>query len=336
MKAIRAPPAADRRMRLDPGDAHPNGPCDGGSLAGRLGINRAELDALVARGLPQLTDGRFDPYAAVSWLSWNALDACPALARKWRTWLRWFTTPGKQLRLSVQRAQTVYLPEARPLSWLVAEPPDAPGQRILGRIWQDGVAEGTARRIERPQAQREHTWRAEDDLELTPLAVEPRDRRWCEALLGDLAAAFTYSYRRYRPGEAVAWTGTCLDLALLSGAELDRRGREWRLVCGVVAHRVLANVHFWVEMDDGPAGWIPLDPTIPAVARMLGPDWRSALAPAIGRHDARRIRVGSAPGATCRDGGLGGCAGVITAAGDDASFCTDWAIGECSWSVAAI
>ena len=323
-------------MQLDPGDAQPNGPCDGGSLAGRLDLAGAQLDALVARGLPQLPDGRYDPYAVVSWLSWHALEDCPALARKWRTWRRWFTTPGNPLRLSVQRLHSVYLPEARPLRALVPEPPDLPGQHILGRIWQEGWCEGGCRRIERPVAGREHTWRAEDDLVLTPLAVEPRDRRWCETLLGDLAAAFTYSYRRHRPGEAPAWTGTCLDLALLCGAELARRGRDWRLVCGVVAHRALANVHFWVELDDGPAGWIPLDPTIPAIARMLGPDWRSAIAPAVGRHDGRRIRVGSAPGAACQDGLLGGCAGTVEAAGDDASACTDWAIGECSWSIAAL
>jgi hypothetical protein len=318
-------------MPLDPGDAHPNGPCAGEILAERLGLDAQQFDIVLARGLPRQDDGRFDPFAAVSWLSWHALDTCPVLARKWRTWLRWFTTPGRALRLSVTRSQSVYLPEARPLSWLVPEPPDALGQRILGRIWEEGDAVGPQRRITRQQPQLVHRWQAVDDLELFPVVVEPRDRRWCETLVSDLAAAFTYQYRRHQPGEPT-WTGTCLDLALLTGAELTRRCRAWRLVCGVVAHRALANVHFWIEMDDGPAGWIPLDPTIPAVARMLGPDWQTAVSPAVGRHDARRIRVGSAG----QDAGFGPCVGVVESAGEDASFCTDWAIGECSWSVAAI
>ncbi len=168
---------------------------------------------------------------------------------------------------------------------------------------------------------------------LRPELTEPRDRQLFEALLARLAADFTYAYRRHQPGEPLGRVGTCLDISRLLGQELQRLGRAWRLVSGVVAHRGLANVHFWVEAEDGPAGWIPLDPTLPAVARMLGGDWRSTVPLAVGRHDGRRIRLASTPGPVGDD--LGGICGWLDAEGANAIFCTDWAIGECGWSIAA-
>lgn len=325
-------------MQLDPGDDHPNGPCPPDETARRLGVDAAVVACWTDAGLPVASDGRIDPYVAVSWVSWHRLAECPALARKWRAWLRWFTTPGRACRLAVRRTQTIFLPSPGILRWWVPEPPDAPGQRILGRIWSEGEPEGRHRLIERREAAREHRWEAEDDIELTPTPAEPRDRAWCETLVADLAAAFTYAYRRHRPDEAPAWTGTCLDLARLAGAELERRGRDWRLVSGVVAHRGLANAHFWVEFDDGPAGWVPLDATIPAVARMLVPDWRAAVVPAVGRHDGRRIRVGDSMSPLVQVPGgpqYGSCAGEVAVGDAGALHCTDWAVGECGWSVSA-
>lgn len=320
-------------MRLDPGDDHPNGPCPAADLAGRLGIQPADLLRLIDRGAPVMADGRMDPYAVVSWISWHGLDACPALGRKWRAWLRWFTTTGRTMRISVHRAQTVYLPEARPLRWLVAEPTDGPGQRILGRIWAEGEAVSEGRLITRP-ADRIHRCLAEDDLELAPCMSEPSDRPWAERLVADLAGGFAYQYRRHRPGATTTDAGTCLDLALVAGTRLAEQGRSWRLVCGVVAHRVLANPHFWVEYEDAD-GWVPLDPTIPAVARMLGADWRATVPLAVGRHDGRRIRLGTAPGGGDH-AALSRCLGAIDAGGDDALYCSDWAVGECSWSIASV
>lgn len=318
-------------MFLDPGDNHPNGPCLPAEISRRLAIEESALARWLADGCPALPDGRLDPFVVCNWLSWGRLDRCPILARRWSVWLRWFTTVGKPCRVVVRRSQSCLLPEARPLRWQVPEPPDAPGQTILARQWMDGEAAEGHRIIERATAQ-EHRWSAEDEIALAPLAVEPRDRRFFETLLGDLAAGFTYAYRRHRPGEPVGDTGTCLDLARRCGAELTRFGRPWRLVSGVVAHRGLANVHFWVEADDGPAGWIPLDPTIPAVARMLGADWRAIVPLAVGRHDGRRIRVAAASGPVSDD--MGGIGGRLDAGGDEAMYCTDWAVGECAWSVA--
>ncbi len=319
-------------MFLDPGDNHPNAPCLPAELARRLAVSEATLAVWCGEGCPAQPDGRFDPFAVCNWLSWGRLERCPVLARRWRTWLRWFTTVGRPCRVVVRRSQTCLLPETRPLRWLVPEPGDAPGQQVLARQWSEGEPLDGFRLIERPAA-REHGWSAEDELALAPQTAEPRDRPLFEGLLGELAAGFTYAYRRHRAGEAVGDSGTCLDLARRCGGELTRLGRPWRLVSGVVAHRGLANVHFWVEADDGPAGWIPLDPTIPAVARMLGADWRATVPLAVGRHDARRIRVAAVHGPV--DDTLGGIGGWLDAGGDEAMYCSDWAIGECAWSIAA-
>lgn len=323
---------ADPSVFLEPGDDHPNAPCPAAEIAGRLRVSESDVAAWIADGCPALSDGRLDPYVVSNWLSWGRLDRCPALARRWNAWLRWFTTTGRPCRIVVQRAQTCLLPVARSLHWQVPEPGDAPGQHVLARQWDEGEPGEGCRLLERAPA-REHRWTAEDELALEPQAAEPRDRAMFEGLLSELAASFTYAYRRHRPGEPVTTTGTCLDLARLCGDALTRLGRPWRLVAGVVAHRGLANAHFWVEADDGPAGWIPLDPTIPAVARMLGADWRTLVPLAVGRHDARRIRVAATAGPVGDD--LGGIGGRLDATGDEAIYCTDWAIGECGWSIAA-
>jgi len=316
-------------MFLDPGDDHPNAPCAPGEIAKRLRVRVSEVATWPEAGCPALADGRLDPYAVCNWLSWGRLQRCPTLARRWRSWLHWFTTSGRPCRLEVHRAQSCLLPEARPLRWLVPEPADAPGQHVLARSWAEGEPAEGMRLIERGSA-REHRWQAEDEIAIEPVAVVPRDRRAWERLVEDVAGSFTYAYRRHRAGEVVGDVGTCLDLARRLGS---RCARPWRLVSGVVAHRALANAHFWIEVDDGPAGWIPLDATIPAVARMLGADWRATVPLAVGRHDGRRIRIADAPGPVGDD--FGGVGGRLDAGGDEALYCTDWAIGECAWSIAA-
>lgn len=326
---------AERAMLLDPGDGHPHAPCVGAELARRLGVAAETLASWRDAGMPTLPDGRLDPYAVTNWLSWGRLDRCLALQRRWRAWLRWFTTAGRPCRLEVRRAQTCWLPEARAMRWLVPEPADAPGQRILSRIWSDGEPSGGHRLIERPIA-REHAWSCLDEVALEPCAEPVDDRAMLESIVAELAASFTYAYRRHVPADAMLSTraqGTCLDLALRCGAELARRGRRWRLVSGVVAHRALANAHFWVEAQGAGDCWIPLDPTIPAVARMLGADWPAIVPWAVGRHDGRRIRIAACEDAVKPD--LGGIAGLLDAGGDEALYCSDWAVGECSWSVAA-
>jgi len=324
--------APDATVFIDPGDEHANAPCSLPQIAQRLAVTEVDVCGWLADGCPQESDGRLDPFQVCNWLSWGQLGRCPVLARRWNSWLRWFTTTGKPCRVVVARSQTCRLPEPRPLRWLVPEPGDAPGQQVVARQWNEGEALAGFRCLDRPTA-REHRWSAEDELALRPEAAEPRNRQEFETLLTNLAGAFTYAYRRHRPGEVAGPIGTCLDIARLLGVELERVGRRWRLVSGVVAHRGLANLHFWVEADDGPAGWIPLDPTIPAVARMLGRDWRRTVSLAVGRHDARRIRLACSEGPIGDD--LAGITGWLDAGGASALYCTDWATGECSWSIAA-
>ena len=319
-------------MYLDPGDDHANGPCERDEIARRLGVTSSDVLTWLGEGCPVANDGRLDPFQVCNWLSWGRLSRCPVLDRRWQSWMRWFTTTGRPCRIVVQRSQICRLPEAKRLTWLVPEPGDAPGQQVIARQWHDGEPTDGFRRLER-NAAKVHQWSAEDELELRPELAEPRDRHLFESLLTDLAADFTYAYRRHRAGEVSGQVGTCLDISRLLGRELDRLGRPWRLVSGVVAHRGLANIHFWIEADDGPAGWIPLDPTVPAVARMLGGDWRATVPLAVGRHDGRRIRLASAMAPD--DDELGGIGGHLDAEGHNALYCTDWAVGECSWSIAA-
>ncbi|MCS6969687.1 MAG: hypothetical protein RMM29_02240 [Planctomycetota bacterium] len=316
-------------MFLDPGDGHPHAPCAAAELARRLGVRAEDLHAWSAEGCPRQDDGRFDPYAVVSWLSWGRLDRCPVLARRWQRWLAWFTARPRPRRLRVRRAQRCWLPQPRALVWWVPEPSDAPGQRVLARLWSAGEACGPWRRLHFSPAPL-HAWQAEDEVALSPLSWPRRERPDLERLLCELIGSFVYAYRRHRPEERVERCGTCLDLARLLGQLCPR---PWRLVCGVVAQRALEHPHFWLEVDDGTAGWIPVDPTPLAVARMLGQRWEPLLPAAIGRWAARCVRVAAARGPLGAD--LGGIAGRLDAEGDEALYCSDWAIGLCSWRVAA-
>lgn len=314
---------------------HPNLPCQPAALAERLGVPPAAVARWVGDGLPMLPDGRIDPYAATNWLSWGRLEGCPLLARRWRAWLRWFTTPARPWQVSVRRSQVCFLPIAQSLRWLVPEPPDAPGQRILARCWAEGEEDGAFRRLDLPVSSRP-TWTCSDEIALERCAVPCADRAELAALVRELAGTFAYAYRQHLPGDtagAPRSSGTCLDLALACGMRLTAQGRPWRLISGVVAHRALANPHFWIEAAAVGGVWVPLDPTIPAAARMLGEDWAAAVEPAVGWHDARRIRVAACEGPVGAD--LGGVAGTCLAGADEALYCTDWAVGECAWSIAA-
>jgi hypothetical protein len=317
---------------LLPGDQDPNRPEAAEQLAQRFDVATTEVLRWLDEGLPG-TPGAVDPFAAVNWLSWGNLHRCPVLARRWRIWLRWFTTPARPCRLAVTRIGVLHLPRALPVRWWVREPGDAPGQRVLARTWCEGASAHGCRYLERT-GETEPSWRAEDEIALAPQAIEPEDRLRWERLVTELAGTFRYGYRRHVPHEAPRWEGTCLDLAQLAGAA---SGRPWRLVLGVVAHRMLANPHAWIEIEDR-AGWVPLDPTLPAVARMLGADWRTLVPLAVGRHDGRRLRIGTSqeplPGIP---GGAswGSAAGEVLADGRNAAACADWALGECRWSIAA-
>lgn len=137
------------------------------------------------------------------------------------------------------------------------------------------------------------------------------------------------------PSEAgrVDARGSCLDCARLLGQRLGERGRPWRMIAGIIADDELANPHFWLEVETT-AGWQPLDPSLPAIARMLGADWRAFARAYTGGCDARRIALAPlAPHDLPEGGSIGSLIGeaVATIAGvrHDAWACLDWVGGDC-------
>ena len=69
---------------------------------------------------------------------------------------------------------------------------------------------------------------------------------------------------------------------------------------GVVACSAIANPHDWLEVVGPGDTWIPLDPSLPCIARMLGLDWQPWVDAYCGGCDAGRIliarhRVGDDP-----------------------------------------
>ncbi len=332
------PPAAEP---LRPGAADPNRPQDPAGLARRLRVPSALVRRWIEGGLPVEDGGLIDPMTAVDWLNQGRLGECPLLARRWQRWMDWFIARPRRRRLTAQRIQCLHLPVAAPVTWWIPEPADGANQRHLSSLWAAGEADGRWRRLTWEVPVAEPRAEAESLIELLPGTVEPRDRPGLERLVAAVVADFRYVYRRHDADLAPRSAGTCLDLAVQVGAALAGAGRRWRLVGGVVAHNLLANLHAWVEVED-PAGWVPVDATPLAVARMLGRDWRVLLPGAIGRHDARCIRLGHAGEgggtlpAAAPYGGIFGDALVTVAGGQRPAWpCADWAVGGCAWRFAA-
>ena len=161
------------------------------------------------------------------------------------------------------------------------------------------------------------TWR--EDL-------APDERRTLQAVVEPLVAEFRYEYRRHDHAERTAeapLTGTCLDCALALLRALRAAGRAADLEGGIVARSDIANAHYWVVVETTGGRRIPIDPSIPAIARMLGADWRAWTRAYLGAIDARRITLSSrasawpaadrrfvdpVPGeAWCDQGGLWAC-----------------------------
>jgi hypothetical protein len=113
--------------------------------------------------------------------------------------------------------------------------------------------------------------------------------------------------------------------------------RPWRLVAGLVANTAIANPHFWVEAEVAGGRWAPLDPSLPAIVRMVGGDWRAAARAWTGALDARRVTLGvvgaGLPGIP-GGGSIGSAIGEAVATGADgvarsAWACLDWVCGDC-------
>jgi len=354
---------------IHPGLAHPNTPVTAASLGERFGVGAAEVSRWIGEGLPVFSrentaDPLVDPIAACNWLCWGHLDRCPLLARRWRSWMRWFQPHlrevGSARRIRVQRHHRLYLPTAvDELHWRIPVMPGAAAVAVGGIDPRSGSADiGHSDGDEAPVHAKSALWidarwshatapvfTASDDLTITPVAADALptdDRGWLTALVDDLVAGFRYEYRLHAPGgaepeSAPRAAGSCLDLAREMGRRVGER-RPWRLLGGVVATDALANPHFWIEVETV-AGWLPVDPCLGAVARMLGMDWRPWTAAWIGGCDARRITTvrGIHPVANLPGGpSCGSVAGEATAVVDGESVncwpCIDWTVGECTYT----
>lgn len=338
---------------LRPGLADPNRPADDQALADRLGVEAADVGRWCADGLARRPDGLLDPLAAVNWLTWGRLDRCPVLARRWRTWLGHFAPFARNAdsprRVRARRRHRLCLPGAwNRLSWWLPLPPDElPGQVAVSGIWPAAAEPGPGWRLLQLPHPAETAIEAVEEWSLAPVRVEAD-----AGLLADveeIAAGFRYGYRRHRAEDLLALPheppegGSCLDCALALACRLRDRGRRWRLRAGVVAHPQVANPHLWIEAEAPGGGWIPLDPSLPAIARIIGSeDWRSWARAWTGGCDARRVTVGvwdpqdpvaGLPAGTPLGGALGMLEVEDSAGRHEAWSCLDWVCGECGWAI---
>ncbi len=347
-------------VTVEPGAAHPLPALGPPELARFLHVTPAVVARWLDEGLPAGNDGRIDPFAATNWLSAGRLRECPAMARRWRRYLGWFQPflagNDRPRRLHWRRRHRLYLPApAAALVWFLARPAAHDGQRLLadGGLRCDGleaqqVAGGVVLCGAAPAGP---VASGSVELELRPrqlLGAGSAEHRELSALMIEVVGAFTYAYRHHRPWEyplalcggplEARAQGSCIDCACALGAALSARGRRWRLHGGLVACSAIANPHAWIEAETT-AGWAPLDPTLPAIVRLLGPawgDWREHARAWCGGSDARRVELDLAgpgievPGGTTLGGG-GGEAAVLQDGGGWANAlpCIDWVCGDC-------
>ncbi|MBA2480428.1 MAG: hypothetical protein H0V44_07180 [Planctomycetes bacterium] len=352
---------SDDDASILPGTAHPHPPMAAEDLADRLDVSTADVLSWVKEGLP-VDSGLIDPFLAANWLCWGRLDRCPLLQRRWQTYLRWFMphvhAQDTLHRYRVRQIHRVFLPEPMAsLNWYVPRIPVTADQvdvRYLSALSAtDGPTDvGSAGPFARfawtdPGPNPRVVGSAE--VAVAPHAVDLfPDHRELVAMVEELACEFRYEYRHHESGEARdrilpitssnEIVGSCLDCALELGRRLGERGRAWKLCSGVIANSVIANPHFWLKVDTT-VGWVPVDPSLPAIARMLGADWRAVVAAYVGGCDARRITLAegdhhlpSLPGGPS----IGSTIGEIFAldgAGNrrNAWPCLDWVCGDCSW-----
>jgi hypothetical protein len=334
----------------------------GVDLAGRLNVTAADVARWIDAGMPTLSNKRIDPFAAFNWLCWGHLDECPILSRRWQTYLSVFEPflQGNEQprRCTYQRTHRIFLGE-RPkrVEWFLPQiQRDARQVDVHERPYVFSVS---GRQIE---AQRRGHWSvleipAETGespiIEATGVATmrlislkrigrDHPDWKILNKLVEDLAGSFRYEYRHHAPwrplskNAAKTLSGSCLDCALLLGQRLEDIGRKWRLRTGIIAKNAVANPHFWVEADST-VGWVPLDPSVPAIARMLGQDWRAYATAFTGAFDASRIQLaGDSDIAKDVVGGptVDSAIGEVTAIGADGTKanawqCIDWVCGDC-------
>ncbi len=345
----------DAAPLLQPGAQHPYAPMSWSELAAFVHVPLAAIRQWVDEGLPQVAEGLIDPFACSNWLCWGRLDRCPTLARRWRTYLVFFApflaNQDRVRRLHWRRTQRLYLPQpAAHLAWWLARPSMSASQvvepgppPVLGGC-TTSVVDDWWHLVGTPPAG-EPTVTITAQVDLAPTAVlAPGEDEHAELarLVEQVASGFRYEYRHHQPWEYRAalagdhftgrLAGSCLDCAMALAALLQDSGRQWRLLAGVVADSRIANPHFWLEAQTTDGRWAPLDPTLPAIVRMVGGDWRSAARAWTGACDARRItlgRVGAGRSDIPGGASVGSLMGEAVVAGANAWPCLDWVCGDC-------
>ena len=296
---------------IRPAAAHPHAPQPAAVLARRLGMPARMLREAFG-------DGAIDPFAAITWASWQGVDS---LRRRWTRWTQWMAAPERQRprRLRVEMRRSAFLPAGAGGSlraWL----PD------LDAAGPEGPLPVEAAPGERIVQQRQRT------LRLLPEAVEADAELLL--LLRELAGGFRYGYRHHDPAEfpVPQWRdeGTCLDACLALAHLLEAHRRRWRLHAGVTASTAFANPHFWLSCETIGGAWCQLDPTLPAIARMAGMDWPALLGAAAGGSDNRRVRLrhDDAPDEAV---GIERLIGLLRHEDAHATACLDWVCGVCRW-----
>ena len=125
-----------------------------------------------------------------------------------------------------------------------------------------------------------------------------QDIRLLGQWLHEFVHEYRYGYRHHHFAdghirEPVLEYGTCLDACLGFARRLTAEGREWRLLSGIFSRDDVANPHYWLQVHSVQRYWIDVDPTMPAIARMLGLDWQQWLWAYCGATDCRRIVLAS-------------------------------------------
>ena len=341
---------------LHPELAHPYAPMSPVALADFVHVPIEEIYRWLDLGLPKNDVGLIDLFACSNWLCWGYLDRCPALARRWRTYLTFFAPyvagMDRPRHIRWEQQRRIYLPTPNAtLTWWIPRIQPTANQQIeknallnpSGFIVEE---ENSWWRLKRELQTADSAVILTSEVRLTPrvaLSTTHDDHALLLLLMREVAGTFRYLYRHHPHAEYAVelstgkfaqprWSGSCLDCAMALASLLSDRQRPWRLVTGIVAQSTIANPHFWLETEITGGEWVPLDPSLPAIVRMVGGDWQTAAAAWTGGLDARRVTIGTVgQGITTIPGGstVGSLIGEAVADNKNAWACLDWVCGDC-------
>lgn len=326
-----------------PGAAEPIPDGTAVETARRYGVSTEDVDAWLAAGLPLTVAGLIDPFACCNWLSWGRLEQCPALARRWQTYMAWFQPVlegrDQDRQVAWERQHRILVPAGyRVREWWLPRPLSIDGQRYVGGRQPEGVTSVQVDGVD--------FWHCVGSSSLTTgteyvqlrAGTSDADFSGMMPVLEEIVGDFRYGYKRHRRAPVTDYdgAGSCLDCALLVQRELETHGYECALLGGIICRDDLANPHFWLHVRVGDT-WQQVDPSIAAIARMLGLPWQSWLHAFSGFTDTRRIILGrgaspliSVPRGPAFSASISEVI-IEDARGqaDNGRQCIDWVGGEC-------